>query len=148
MCCFPFSGNLVTCVYKTLPQSLFGKVHKFIPVARSLCRVLCTFLKRQMYPRCLPLSLLVFSATVSFAGVVPDGGSGLSVDYDRSDAGKVEREEKLRELDHQSSGWELSWSDAVQEKRRDEGTIGAVTIYVTLAHCMISDLEFVADEAW
>ena len=88
----------------------------------------------------------MFSATVSFAGVVPDGGSGLSVDYDRSDAG---REEKLRELDHQSSGWELSWSDAVQEKRRDEGTIGAVTIcsMLTLAHCMISYLAFVADEA-
>ena len=101
-----------------------------------------------MCPSCLPLSLLVFSATVSFAGVVPDGGSGLSVD--RSDVGKVEREEKLRELDHQSSGWELSWSDAVQEKRRDEGTIGAVTIcsMLTLAHCMISYLAFVADEAW
>ena len=60
-----------------------------------------------MFSSCLHLSLLVFSVTAFFAGVVPDGGSGVSVGYDRSDARQiyaVERKEKLRELNHPSSG--------------------------------------------
>lgn len=129
---FHFSGNPVAYAYITLPQSLFAKLDKFIPVSILLPCVLCTFVRRQMFPSCLHLSLLVFSVTVFFAGVVPDGGSGVSVGYDRSDSRQiyaVEREEKLRELNHPSSGWELSQSDAVQEGRLDEGTIHAVTVY-------------------
>ena len=121
---------------KHYPSLSSGKFISLFPCVRSLLPcVLCAFLKRQMYPSCLPFSLLVFSATLSFAGVVPDGGSGLSVGYDWSDAGKVEREEKLRELDHQSSGCEFPLSDVVQEKRRDEGTM-LFTLYsmLTLAH--------------
>ena len=116
--------------YIALPQLLFAKVDKFIfRVSILLPCVLCKFVRRQMFPSCLPLSLLVFSVTVFFTGVVPDGGSGVSVGYDQSDARQiyaVEREEKLRELNHQSSGWKLSQSNAVQEGRLDEGTIHAV----------------------
>ena len=83
-------------------------------MSRSLAVYAGALLREQMCPGCLPLSLLVFSVTVSIAGVAPDGTTGHIGGSDRSDERRLqaaEREGNWRERDLQSSGWEVPLRD-------------------------------------
>lgn len=101
-------------------------------MSQSIAVCAGVFMREWMYPGSLPLSVLVFSATMSIAGVAPDSGTGHLGGSDQGDVRRLHEVENWREQDHPSSGWELPLRDTGEVMRRgrlEEGTYGCCCMH-------------------